>query len=478
MRILYVASEAVPFAKTGGLADVVGSLPKSIKELGHEAVVIIPRYRGIRVKEPPLSSLTIPLGGVWRFCSVCEADKATEVRFFLVDYPDYFDREHLYQTSNQDYPDNSERFAFLSIATLEFAKRAPKPPDIIHCNDWQSSLVPVYLKTLYRNDPFFRKTKTLLTIHNLAFQGIFARSVLSRISLPEELFHPERMEFYGSVNFLKGGILFADKLSTVSLKYSQEIRTHEFGSGLEGVLLRRAEDLTGILNGVDYSDWNPATDPWLVSHYTADDLEGKKACKGDLLKEFQIQDSLARPLIGIVSRLVDQKGFDLLYEVAAAIVEEGASLVVLGTGEEKYCRFFLELQRKYPHHVGAKIAYDERLAHKIEGGADIFLMPSRFEPCGLNQIYSLKYGTVPVVRATGGLDDTIIDYSQLPEEGNGFKFTTYSPEELVDTVRRALRVYQDRHRWKALMRRGMTQDFSWRRSAERYLDLYQSLTLN
>lgn len=478
MRILYVASEAVPFAKTGGLADVVGSLPKSMKELGHEAVVVIPRYRGIRVKEPPLSSLTVPLGGVWRFCSICEAEKATEVRFFLVDYPDYFDREHLYQTSNQDYADNSERFAFLSLAALEFAKRAPKPPDIIHCSDWQSSLVPVYLKTLYRNDPFFRKTKTLLTIHNLAFQGIFSRSVLSRISLPEELFHPELMEFYGNVNFLKGGILFADKLSTVSLKYSREIRTHEFGSGLEGVLLKRAGDLTGILNGVDYSDWNPATDPWLVSHYTADNLEGKKACKADLLKEFQIQDSLARPLIGIVSRLVDQKGFDLLYEVAAAIVGEGASLVILGTGEEKYCRFFLELQRKYPLHVGARITYDEGLAHKIEGGADVFLMPSRFEPCGLNQIYSLKYGTVPVVRATGGLDDTIIDYSQLPEEGNGFKFATYSPEELLDTVRRALQVYQDRDRWKALMRRGMGQDFSWRRSAERYLDLYQSLTLN
>jgi starch synthase len=474
MRILYVASEAVPFAKTGGLADVVGSLPKSIKELGHEAVVMIPRYRGIKVKEPLLSSLTIPLGGVWRFCSVSESEKPTEVRFFLLDYPNYFDRENLYQTSNQDYPDNPERFAFLSLAALEFAKRAPKPPDVIHCNDWQSSLVPVYLKTLYREDPFFRKTKTLLTIHNLAFQGIFSRSVLSRVSLPEELFNPEQMEFYGNVNFLKGGILFADKLSTVSLKYSQEILSPELGSGLEGVLLKRAGDLTGILNGVDYSQWDPASDPWLSTPYSADDLDGKKACKADLLREFQIQDSLERPLIGIVSRLADQKGFDLLYEVADAIVEEGASLVVLGTGEEKYCRFFLELQEKYPLYVGAKITYDEGLAHKIEGGADIFLMPSRFEPCGLNQIYSLRYGTVPVVRATGGLDDTIQDYSQS-EEANGFKFSTYSPEELLDAVRRALQVYQNRERWKALMRKGMGQDFSWRRSAERYLDLYQSL---
>jgi starch synthase len=474
MRILYVASEAVPFAKTGGLADVIGSLPKSIRELGHEAVVIIPRYQGIKVKEAVLSSLTIPLGGVFRFCSVSESEKPDEVRFFLLDYPAYFDRENLYQASNQDFPDNAERFAFLSFAALEFAKRAPKPPDIIHCHDWQSALVPVYLKTLYRDDPFFRKTKTLLTIHNLAFQGIFSRSVLSRISLPEELFKPEQMEFYGSLNFLKGGILFADKLSTVSLKYSQEILTPELGCGLEGVLLKRVPDLTGILNGVDYAQWNPATDPWLSTTYSADDLEGKKACKAALLKEFQIQDSMERPLIGIVSRLVDQKGFDLLYEVADAIVAEGGSLVVLGTGEEKYCRFFLDLQQKYPLYVGAKITYDEGLAHMIEGGSDIFLMPSRFEPCGLNQIYSLKYGTVPVVRATGGLDDTIRDYSES-EEANGFKFSAYSPEDLLGTVRRALQVYRDRERWEALMRRGMRQDFSWRRSAERYLDLYQSL---
>jgi starch synthase len=330
---------------------------------------------------------------------------------------------------------------------------------------------------LYRNDPFFRTTKTLLTIHNLAFQGIFPRSVLSQVSLPESLFNPEQMEFYGNVNFLKGGILFADKLSTVSQKYSREIRTSEFGSGLEGVLLKRAADLTGILNGVDYSRWEPATDPWLSASYSAENLDGKIACKRDLLKEFEIQDSVERPLIGIVSRLVDQKGFDLLFEVADTIVTEGASLVVLGTGEEKYCRFFLELRQRHPRYVGAKIAYDERLAHKIEGGADMFLMPSRFEPCGLNQIYSLKYGTVPLVRATGGLDDTIVDYS-TSEEGNGFKFSTYSPRALLDAVRRAMRVYQNRDQWEALMKKGMEQNFSWRRSAERYLDLYQSLALN
>ena len=474
MRILYIASEAVPFAKTGGLADVMGSLPQSVKELGHEAVVLIPRYQGIGVKEPVVSSLTVPFGGTLRFCSVSEPEKTTEVRVFLLDYPTYFDRENLYQVANQDYPDNAERFAFFSLAAIEFAKRAPKPPDVIHCNDWQSALVPVYLKTLYRGDPFFRRTKSLLTIHNLSFQGIFPRSTLSRISLPEELFNPEQLEFYGNLNFLKGGILFADQLSTVSLKYSREILTPEFGCGLEGVLLKRAADLTGILNGVDYAHWDPATDPWLSTTYSSDDLKGKKTCKTALLKKFKIQGSLGRPLIGIVSRLVDQKGFDLLYEVADAIIAEGASLIVLGTGEQKYCRFFLELQQRHPLHVGVKIDYDEGLAHMIEGGSDMFLMPSRFEPCGLNQIYSLKYGTVPIVRATGGLDDTIKDYSQS-EEGNGFKFFTYSPKDLLDAVRRAIHVYQDQARWEGLMKNGMRQDFSWRHSAERYLDLYQSL---
>jgi starch synthase len=477
MRILYVASEAVPFAKTGGLADVMGSLPKYVKQLGHEAVLIIPKYRAIQTKSLILPSITISMGGDLKFCSVHESDEIAGVRSFLVDYPAYYDREDRYRTSHRDYPDNAERFALLSLTTIEFAKRASIAPDVIHCNDWQSALVPVYLRTLYRGDPFFARTKTLLTIHNLAFQGVFPQTVLSKVSLPQELFSPELLEFYGNVNFLKGGILFADKLCTVSRKYSQEIRTPEFGCGLEGVLLKRAKDLSGIINGVDYSEWNPVTDPWLVSHYSAQDLEGKKACKIDLLREFEIRNSLDRPLIGIISRLADQKGFDLLTEIADLIIQEGASLVVLGTGEEKYSRFLLELRQKYPLYVGAKIVYDNQLAHKIEGGADMFLMPSRFEPCGLNQIYSLKYGTVPIVRSTGGLDDTIVDYSES-SPGNGFKFVDYTPEELLRTVRRALQVYQTSERWRALMKNCMMFDFSWHHSAQRYVELYQSLALS
>jgi len=327
---------------------------------------------------------------------------------------------------------------------------------------------------LYRSDPFFEKTKTLLTIHNLAYQGVFPRSALSRLGLPAQLYNPEQLEFYGNINVLKAGIVFADKLSTVSEKYSQEIRTAEFGCGLEGVLQNRAADLNGILNGVDYAQWNPEQDPWLVSNYSAEDLRGKQQCKIDLLNQFGIQDSHDRPLIGIISRMADQKGFDLLHAVAGIMVQEGFSMVVLGTGEERYTRFFLSLQKQYPAYVGARISYDDRLAHKIEGGADLFLMPSRFEPCGLNQIYSLKYGTVPVVRATGGLDDTIQDYSQSPD-GTGFKFDRYSPEELMSAARRTLEVYRTPARWKELIRNGMKRDFSWHRSAQRYAKLYESL---
>jgi starch synthase len=474
MRILYLASEAVPFAKTGGLADVAGALPKYIRQLGHETVVVLPKYRGVNVRTPLLPSVTIPLGRNLYFCSIHESDPIDDVRFFFVDYPPYYDREQLYRQANQDYPDNAERFALLSLAALELAKRAPQPPDIIHCNDWQTSLVPVFLRTLYRQDPFFEKTRTLLTIHNLAYQGVFPRTVLDRIGLPQELFNPEQLEFYGNVNFLKGGIVFANRVSTVSEKYSQEIRTPEFGCGLEGILRKRAADLTGILNGVDYAKWNPAKDPWLVANYSVDNLEGKRQCKIDLLNQFDILDSRDRPLIGIISRLADQKGFDLLHAAADTLVQDGFSIVVLGTGEEKYSRFFLSLREKYPSFVGAKIAYDDWLAHKIEGGADMFLMPSRFEPCGLNQIYSLKYGTVPLVRATGGLDDTIQDFSQSPG-GTGFKFSRYAPEELLSMTRRALGVYRSPQRWRELMKNGMRRDFSWSCSARRYVELYRSL---
>ena len=474
MRILYVTSEAVPFAKTGGLADVMGSLPKSVRELGHETAVIMPRYRGIQTKKILIPSLTVPLGGEFRFCSIQESEPIGGVRFFFVDHGEYYNREDLYLSNHQDYPDNAERFANLSLAALEFAKRASLAPEVIHCNDWQTALVPVYLATLYRDDLFFQKTKTLLTIHNMAYQGVFPRSALSKISLPQSLYNPEALEFYGNICLLKGGILFSDKLSTVSHRYSQEILTPHFGHGLEGVLQKRVSDLTGILNGVDYSKWDPSTDSHLAANYSADHLAGKKICKKDLLDQFGIPESIHRPVIGIVSRMAYQKGFDMLYSIGDEIISEGCSLVVIGTGEEKYANYFRGLKERYPSYVGVKIMYDEALAHKIEAGADMFLMPSRFEPCGLNQIYSLKYGTVPLVRATGGLDDTISDFDHS-NEPTGFKFSGTAPEDLLHMVRRALSVYAAPERWVQLMKNGMSKDYSWHQSAQRYVELYESL---
>jgi starch synthase len=476
MRILFVASEAVPFAKTGGLADVAGSLPKYLRQAGHDVVVLIPRYHGVAREMTLWNSLTVPMGRDWKFCSIDDGGQLDRVRFFFVDFPEYYDRPELYRSDNQDYPDNAERFALLCLAALEFAKRSLAPPDIIHCHDWQTALVPIYLKTRYRTDPFFKNTRTLLTIHNLAFQGVFPKPALHRVSLPDWLFHVDWMEFYGHVNFLKGGILLADEVSTVSRKYSEEIQTPEFGCGLEGVLARRSGNLAGILNGVDYSEWNPETDPHLASHYSAEQWQGKMDCKADLMKRCGWSDGLERPLLGIVSRLADQKGFDLLKEAADGIIQTGARMVVLGKGEEKYQQFFRKLELQFPQSTKTFIQYDNRLAHQIEAGADIFLMPSRFEPCGLNQIYSLRYGTIPVVRATGGLDDTIEDYQD--GQGTGFKFLPYEASSLLDAIRRALEIYCRPEEWAALKKRAMARDFSWKRSAEQYIELYHSMILH
>lgn len=473
MRILFVASEAVPWAKTGGLADVIGALPHSIRRLGHDVSVVLPKYRGIQARRRRIPSLTIPLGDQLRFCPVYEA-KSHDVRFFFVDYPHYYDREGLYQASQRDHPDNGERFALLCLTALEFAKRSASAPDVIHCHDWHTALIPAYLKTIYGSDPFFRHTRTLLTIHNLAYQGKFPKETLQKISLSSDLFHPDKLELLGKVNFLKAGLVFADKINTVSRKYSREIMTAEFGSGLESLLRKRAPDLTGILNGADYDRWNPETDPFLVSNFSAQSLEGKQACKQDLLKIYGLQQTENRPLVGIVSRMTGQKGFDLLSEAAPKFIGDGFSLVVLGTGEDRYTRFFQGLQQEFPDHVGVRIMYDDALAHKIEAGADLFLMPSRFEPCGLNQIYSLKYGTVPVVRATGGLDDSIEDYRE-GGSGNGFKFSQYDSGELLQTLRRALQVYRTPKRWTELVKGCMGLDFSWSVASRGYLDLYRSL---
>src|SRR2546426_811377 len=388
MKILFVASEGLPFSKTGGLADVVEALPKALVAMGHEVSVVLPRYRNTKASAVVLPSLTIPTG-----------------------------------------------------------------------------------------DPVLRGVPVVFTIHNMGYHGLYPREALKRLGLPEKLFHMDAMEFYGKVNFLKGALVFADYLTTVSRKYAQEIQTPEYGHGLEGVTRQRAEHLYGILNGVDYSAWNPETDTFIAARYSARDLSGKQVCKRDLLVQFGLPvDTLgiSRPLIGIVSRFADQKGFDLIAQVANELLSEDLSIVALGAGEPKHEQLFRELATRFPGKIGVKIAYDNAVAHKIEAGSDMFLMPSRYEPCGLNQIYSLKYGTVPVVRATGGLDDTIEPFDARTGYGTGFKFEAYSGQALLACLRQALRTFHNEKAWRQIQANGMAKDFSWHASAAEYVRLYES----
>ena len=477
MKILFLSSEGLPYSKTGGLADVVQALPKALAEMGHEVAVLLPRYRGNKIASTLVSSVTITMGDELRFPAIAEGAAVAGVRYFFVVDRGFYDREQLYGEKGIDYPDNAERFTEFSRTAIEFVKRVWLP-DVIHCHDWQTALVPLLMRTQYVQDPVTRNLPVVLTIHNLAYQGMFPRAALKATGLPESLFTVDKLEFYGLVNFLKGGILFADYLSTVSRRYALEIQTPEYGSALDGVIRERAGRLVGILNGVYYSQWSPETDSLIVQHYSAQNLEGKKVCKKDLLQYFKLPtdkaEHLERPLIGIVSRFADQKGFDLIAQVATELMQENLSLVVLGTGQAEYERLFRGLAEKYPARVGLKIGYDNALAHKIEAGSDIFLMPSRYEPSGLNQMYSLRYGTVPVVRATGGLDDTIQEFDRKTNQGTGFKFVNYDGPSLLQAVREALQVFREPKVWQQLQRNGMAKDFSWKASAAAYVTLYEA----
>jgi len=474
MKILFVASEGLPFSKTGGLADVVEALPKALVGMGHEIGVVLPRYRGTKASSVLLPSLSIPMGDRLRFPAVADGSQVAGVRHYFVDDAEYFDRDQLYAVQGKDYPDNAERFGEFGRAAIEIAKQVWLP-DVIHCHDWQSALVPVLLRTVYAADPLLRGVPVVFTIHNMGYHGLFPREILGRLGLPESLFHMEALEFYGKVNFLKAGLVFADYLTTVSRKYAQEIQTPEYGHGLDGVVRKRADRLQGILNGVDYSIWSPENDTFIAAKYSARDLSGKRACKKDLLEQFKLPvEDLVRPVIGIVSRFTDQKGFDLIAQVADELLVEELTLVALGAGEPKYEQLFRDLARRFPGKVGAKIAYDNALAHKIEAGADMFLMPSRYEPCGLNQIYSLRYGTVPVVRATGGLDDTIESFDAKSGRGTGFKFDAYEGRALLACARQALKTYRNQKAWGKLQANGMAKDFSWQTSAAEYARLYEA----
>jgi starch synthase len=475
MRIVFAASEGVPFSKTGGLADVVGALPRALAAAGHQVSVYLPLYRQTRLKDAQtvVSSITIPFDDRYRFCSVASVGKHSNVQFYFVDYAPFFDREALYGTSTGDYPDNAERFALFSRAVLE-ASKVLGVPQIFHCHDWQSALVPVLLRTQYAEDPVFRDAATVFTIHNMGYQGLFPPDTLPLLTLPWDLFTISKMEFFGNVNFLKGALVFSDFVTTVSKKYSQEIQTTEFGFGLEGVLRARSSTVTGILNGVDYDEWSPETDKFITARYSPGDLSGKAKCKQDLLTTFAMTDADARlPVIGIVSRFAAQKGFDLISQIMERLAREEMIIVALGNGDKTYEDMFLRLNKQFPQKIAVRVAYDNAVAHKIEAGSDMFLMPSRYEPCGLNQVYSLKYGTVPIVRATGGLDDTIEHWDARTGKGTGFKFTDYNGEALLLTIKEALRAFRDQSSWQELMRNAMNKDFSWSASAKEYIRVYE-----
>jgi len=482
LRVLFVTPEAVPFAKTGGLADVAGALPKYLQPLGCEMILVMPFYRKVRQSGAPIEflgeELEISIGDEVFQAEIYRGSLVPGIPVYFIGRDEFFDREYLYSTPKGDYFDNAERFIFFSKAVLQLCHHLNISPDIIHHHEWQTGLIPAYLQSTHRHDPLFSQTAVVFTIHNIAYQGLFRKEKFHLTGLPLEMYHPEGIEFWERINFMKAGIVYADVINTVSKKYSQEIQTPEFGYGLDGILRKRREDLYGILNGVDYGQWDPSRDPYLVAHYDVNDLSGKKECKRDLLQGLGLPSSLEKvPLIGMISRLTDQKGFDLLMEILDELFSLEMGFVLLGTGEQKYHDLFHQVAKKYPEKAAIRITFDEALAHKIEAGSDLFLMPSKYEPCGLNQIYSLRYGTIPIVRATGGLDDTITNYDPATGKGNGFKFIPYDAKEFLNQIKRAIHFYFQPEHWSRLIRNAMTSDFSWQRSAEEYLQLYR-LALN
>lgn len=483
LKVLFLSPEVAPFAKTGGLADVAGSLPKALKILGIDIRVALPYYRV--VKDGPFEveilceNIEVPVGKDLLRDDVYVTRIGDNIPVYLVNKDEYFDRGSLYGTYRRDYFDNLERFVYFCKSLFLLCVKLDFAPDIIHCNDWQTGLVPAYLRTQYRKIPLFSQTGSLFTIHNVAYQGLFSQEKFQVTGLPLDSFNPNGIEFWGKINLLKSGIVFSNLINTVSRKYSREIQTSEFGCGLDGVLRVRKGDLFSIVNGVDYTEWDPQKDRLIAANYDVSDLTGKAKCKADLLKEFHLPETLENhPIFGMISRLESQKGFDLLAEIIDDLMTKDLGLVILGTGDPDYERILLQMAERYPQKVGVRIAYDNEMAHKIEAGSDVFLMPSRYEPCGLNQIYSLRYGTVPIVRATGGLDDTIVDYHTSTGKGTGFKFKHYEAEDFFRRIEDALSVYQNSERWKQLMLQGMKTDCSWDRSAKEYARLYNKASAN
>ncbi len=478
LKILFLASEVDPLAKTGGLADVAGALPIALHELGCDIRIATPFYRHIKEGnfdiELFMKGITVQVGRLRLTDDVYCTYLNKKVPVYLFNKEEFYDRNQLYGTHNGDYFDNVERFVYLSKGALEFCLKSEFIPDIIHCNDWHAALVPVYLKTLYKEEPLFKRTASVLTIHNLAYQGIYPPDEYSVTGLPNELYTPEGIEFWGNINFLKGGILFADAITTVSKRYSHEIQSPEFGFGLDDILRNRRADLYGILNGVKYSVWDPSVDPFIAKKYDVSHLSGKKACKKDLVNALHMDPSyMNKPILAVISRLTEQKGCDLLGEIVNELMRMDVGFVLLGEGERKYNKMFGAVRREHIGKAGIIIGYNNQLAHKIMAGADIFLMPSRYEPCGLTQMYALRYGAVPIVRDTGGLSDTIQEFVPETGKGTGFKFLDYSASSFMEEIKNALQLFENKNMWTRIVKNGMKADFSWKRSAQKYLEVYK-----
>jgi len=477
MKILFATSEISPFSRAGGLADVSADLPLALARMGHEICIATPKYRQTRRVKPPLkllnTHLEVPISWMKKTAQIYQSSLAEKVSVYFIGRDDLYDREGLYGNEYGDYQDNAERFIFFSRAVLELCLALDLRPDIIHSNDWQTGLIPVYLKTLYAHAPSLKSTASLFTIHNLGYQGLFWHYDLHLTGLGWELFTPKALEFFGKLNLMKGGIVFADILNTVSPNYRKEILTPANGFGLEGVLKNREADLYAVLNGVDYQVWDPSRDPLLSATYTPSNLENKKVCKANLQGLFHLKKKGELPVIAIISRFLDRKGLDLVSRIFPRLMELEIEVILMGQGLEQYQTWALEMAGKYPGFIGLEMGYNGPLAHQIQAGADILLMPSRYEPCGLDQLYALKYGTIPIVRAVGGLEDTVEEYNPQTDQGTGFKFKEYEVEKLFQTIQRALSFYRDKPRWKRLIQRAMNQDFSWEKSASQYESLYQ-----
>jgi starch synthase len=479
MHIVFAAPECVPYAKTGGIADVIGALPREIVRQGHQVTVYLPLYRQVqkhlKERKVAIESLTVPFLHYNRFVSVVDIGKSQGVQFYFIDCPELFDREYLYATPSGEYADNAERFGLFCRAILDASKQLGVP-DLFHVHGWPTAVLPVLLRTVYYFDPILKNTGCVLTIHNADLQGRFPPKTVDQLLLPWDVYTMEHAEYFNTFNFLKGGIVYSDVITTVSRKYAEDLQTPEFGNGLDPILRQRAADLHGILNGVDYTEWNPTTDSKIAAHYSADRLGGKAGCRKDVLHAFGVSNiAETTPVVGMVSYLSTQKGFDLVAQLSGRLAERDMLLLILGTGEPYYENLLRGLAEQHPGKFAVRIAYDETLAHKIIAGSDIVLMPSRSEPCGLNQFYGMKYGTVPVVRATGGLDDTVAQWDAGHGTGTGFKFHGYQPDDLFNMLMNAFSVFADKEQWSKLMRNGMACDYSWTEPAKEYLRVYEDL---